>query len=303
MATIIVWGSERDIGRHVSYKSGLGLKLLRDHVVDGYHLTSATTDRVLDIIRREGPVAIYGFTSMLEFLAQDIIDRQLHVERGTVQTAWNGGELLFPSQSELFAQAFHTSIHNRYGGRELSVMACQFHPAGPIEVLRPWLFMEVINEEGRQVSPGETGRLVWTSTVCRGTPFLRYDVEDLGKFTAAHETEAGIDALESIEGRVASVIRFPNGKSINNIYWNHLFKEYPEIRQFQVVIRTDGGLQILLRGSGFTPDRERTLRSILETFMAGLQIEFLWVAQIPLTARGKHVQVVREMASGSARHP
>ena len=35
------------------------------------------------------------------------------------------------------------------------------------------------------------------------------------------------------------VWRAPSGKTINNLYWNHLFKEFFEVRQFQVIIRKD----------------------------------------------------------------
>ena len=55
-------------------------------------------------------------------------------------------------------------------------MACQFQENGPINVLRPWIFLEVVDEQGRQAKPGEPGRLLMTSTVNRATPFLRYEI-------------------------------------------------------------------------------------------------------------------------------
>ncbi len=39
-------------------------------------------------------------------------------------------------------------------------MACQFQENGPINVLRPWIFLEVVDEQGRQATPGEPGRLL-----------------------------------------------------------------------------------------------------------------------------------------------
>jgi phenylacetate-CoA ligase len=163
--------------------------------------------------------------------------------------------------------------------------------------MRPWLFLEVVDERGRPVGPGKSGRLLWTSTVCRGTPFLRYDIGDLGAFEPRHETEAGVAALRELHGRAASLVELPDGRKINTLYWNHLFKECPEVSQFQVVVGTNGQLKLLLKGAGFTPERESRLRQTLCNFLGDVRIAIEWVDEIPLTAQGKRMQVVRESAA------
>jgi phenylacetate-CoA ligase len=154
--------------------------------------------------------------------------------------------------------------------------------------------VEVLDRFGKPCAPGESGRLVWTSTVCRGTPFLRYEVEDWGAFDQSHQEESGIAALASIDGRSAGIWELPNGKRINNLYWNHLFKDFGEVRQFQVVIRTDGGLRFLLRGKPWAPEREAHFRRTYTNFLGDVPAEVHWVEQIPCTSRGKRMQVVRE---------
>jgi phenylacetate-CoA ligase len=294
MPTIIVWGSERDIGKHVGLRNRTADTLFRNHLIDGYHINRGTVARVLDIMRREAPVAIYGFTSMLHFVAEETLAMKAAPRPGSVRAAWNGGEMLFPEQVSVFRSAFGVPILNRYGGRELSQMACQYKEGGPLHILRPWLFMEVLDDRGRPVGPGESGRLVWTSTVCRGTPFLRYDIEDLGVYDREHETEAGIAALRELQGRVASLLQLPDGRKINNIYWNHLFKEFAEVQQFQVTLTREGGLRLLLKGEGFAAGREERVRGTLRGFLGELPVSISWVDKIPLTAQGKLVQVVRE---------
>jgi phenylacetate-CoA ligase len=294
MPLVSVWGSERDIGKNVPQKVKLHYQLTRQYQVDGYSLTDSTTDRVLELIRRNKPVAMYGFTSMLEFVARQVHDRGLTVAPGSVRAAWNGGEMLSEAQAEIFRSAFHVPLFNRYGGRELSTMACQYTDGGPLVLLRPWLMVDVVNEQGKPVGPGESGRLLWTSTVCRGTPFLRYEVEDWGHFRAGDETEAGITALGGIDGRSAGVWRAPSGKTINNLYWNHLFKEFSEVRQFQVIIRKEGTLCFLFRGNGWSPEKEEKFRQTYTRFLGEIPSEIRWVDEIPRTSRGKRMQVVRE---------
>jgi phenylacetate-CoA ligase len=298
MPTIIIWGSERDIGKHTgTWKQRTNARLRNEYLLDGYNLTDQTVDRVLQLTHQLAPVAIMGFTSMLEYVADKVLQRGESVPAGAVAAAWNGGEMLFEHQKELFRHAFGHPLLNLYGGRELSAMACQSREDGPLEVLRPWLYVEVVDDQGKPVAPGEPGRLLWTSTICRGTPFLRYDVGDLGTYSQESCDESGIAALAELQGRVAGLLELPDGRKINNIYWNHLFKEMPEVKQFQVVLKAYGTVNLLLRGSGFTPAREQQLRATLSNFVGPVPVQIDWVQSIPRTAQGKLIQVIREPQS------
>ncbi|HXJ89395.1 MAG TPA: hypothetical protein VMS18_21440 [Candidatus Binatia bacterium] len=294
MPIIIVWGSERDIKKETTLRNRVHGFLRNEILVDGYHLSDETVDRVCRHMVK-GPVAIYGFTSMLEFIARRVLEKKKEIPHGVVRTAWNGGEMLFPEQSEIFQQAFGVPLLNRYGGRELAVMACQFSVGGPLNVMRPWLFLEVLDDDGHPVAPGQVGRLVWTSTICRGTPFLRYEVEDLGTFRACDCDESGVFAIDTLHGRISRLLELPDGRKINNIYWNHFFKEIEEVVQFQVILRKDGSIHILLRGDGFCSEREVQVRALLAHFLGSIPVHLQWVKSIPLTKEGKLVQVYREV--------
>lgn len=294
MPVITVWGSERDIGKQMHWKPRLGNHLLNIHLVHGYGLTRQTAESVANVMRRRGPVVIYGFTSMLQYVAEQILESGTAIPPGAVRAAWNGGEMLFASQSESFQKAFGTPILNSYGGRELSLMAFQPSAGAQLRVTRPWLMVEIVNEQGRPVGPGEPGRLIWTSTMCRGTPFLRYEIEDLGSFDAAGCDESGIFALKELQGRIGGLYKLPDGRTVNNLYWNHLFKGFPEVSQFQVIIKATQGLDILLTGKGFTPARHEELITTAGRFLGPVPLSAKWVDRIPLTKQGKLVQVVRE---------
>lgn len=297
MAMLCVWGSERDIGKSLSRRVRLHHALLRYFLLDGYRLSDETVDRFLALVKRHRPVAAYGFTTMLAYLAERILARGIEIPPGWVKTAWNGGEMLYDDAAAVFQKAFGVPLLNRYGGRELSTMACQFEAGGPLWVMRPWLFLEIVDEHGKPVSPGQSGRLIWTSTICRGTPFLRYDIEDLGASALSLQDESGICGISQLQGRTAGLIELPDGRKINNIYWNHLFKEFPEVRQFQVVVRGATSFRLLLKGTGFTPEREAHLRGILQNFLGNFRLEDIrWVEEIPRTSQGKLIQVVRESA-------
>lgn len=293
MPIICVWGSQRDIGRLQATGKGVSGYMANMHLVHGYNLTDETVDQVLQLIATHRHVALYGFTSMLEFVARRVIERDERPPIGKVTAAWNGGEMLFENQIELFQDAFGIPLSNLYGGRELSVMAYGNARSDSLNIVRPFLYAEIVDDAGKMVEPGKTGRLVWTSTICRGTPFLRYDIGDVACYSAEDRDESGLVGIRELQGRIAGLLALPNGKTINCIYWNHLMKEYAEIEQFQVALRGKT-VEIRLKGGGFTPDRETDFRQTLAHLLEEIPVEIRWLEQIPLTSQGKLVQVVRE---------
>lgn len=294
MPTICLWGSERDIGRQRSRRGRFFNWLENNHLLDGYHLTPATALQVCQLVRQHAPVALFGFSSMLDFLARETLRQGISFSRGEVALAWNGGEMLFPQMSERFQQAFGVPILNYYGGRELSGIAFQPESHAPLRLMRPWIFAELLDDNNRPVPPRTPGRLVLTHTACRGTPFLRYDIGDLAEYEEGDRDLSGLISLRALLGREAGLLTLPDGRTINCIFWNHLFKEYPEIHQFQVVLQKRASLLIRFKGPGFSAECEQRLRHTLNGFLQTTPYEIVWLPQLPLTAQGKLLQVIRE---------
>jgi phenylacetate-CoA ligase len=293
MPTIAIWGSERDIGHSRSLAGRISCFLRNYILVDGYTISDETVDRVVTLINRYPAVALYGFTSMLEFVAKEVLRRGIAVGPGRVKAAWNGGEMLFEHQRDVFLQAFGVPLKNLYGGRELSAMAYESGQDRALTVLRPLLLLEIVNDQGKPASPGEVGRLVFTSTVCRGTPFLRYEVGDLGTYLKEDTDESGIRRIHELHGRTAGMLDMPGGKRISSLFWNHLFKEFTEVEQFQVAFQQRRRLLVRLRGHPWSSDREAAFRAVLER-LGRVEVVVQWLEKIPLTAQGKLVQVVIE---------
>ena len=230
---------------------------------------------------------------MLDFVARAVIEQHIEIPGGSVRTAWNGGEMLFEEQSMRFRKAFGVPILNFYGGRELGPIAYQSEHEGPLKILRPLLFLEIVDESDRPALPGTPGRILLTSTTCRGTPFVRYELGDVGCTSPEHVDESGIRALTELQGRVAGLLRLPDGRTINCIFWNHLFKDYAEIEQFQVVV-TPERIHVRLKGPGMSTDRREALEGVLGRFLGDLPFDVSFTNHIPLTRQGKFEQVIRE---------
>ena len=297
--TVCVWGAQRDIGQGLTgwrgFRHDLTNRLSKLIEVDGFALTDETARRVHEaLLAAGGGAAIYGFSSMLEHVAATVQRRGWRVPRGLVSVAWNGGEMLHDSQVALFEEVFGAPILDYYGGRELGTIAVQQRVGGPRVVARPFVFLELVGDDGRPVEPGQPGRVIVTSTGNSGSPFLRYDIGDVATASTASVDEAGVARLDALLGRVGSVIRLPTGATVSNNYWNHLLKELAGVRQFQVRLRRDGGVRLSFVGQPFDASREAWLRGVLGDFLGPVPVEIAWVDAIAPTAMGKRLQVVVE---------
>ncbi|MEO5823097.1 MAG: hypothetical protein ABIT71_21545 [Vicinamibacteraceae bacterium] len=299
MPTVCVWGAQRDIGQGLTgyrrLRHDLTARLSGLREVDGFALTDDTARRVHEqLLASPGGAAIYGFSSMLDHVAGVVQRRGWRVPPGLVRVAWNGGEMLHDEQVARFRDVFGVPILNYYGGRELGTIAAQREAGGPLHLVRPYVFVELVDDGGVPVGPGRPGRVILTSTDGRGTPFLRYDVGDVATCSAEGFDTSGVTRLDTLLGRAGSVLQLPNGATVSNNYWNHLFKELDEVAQFQVRLRPDGSLRLNFVGGPFGEGREAWLRTVLGGFLGPMPIEIAWVDAIPPTRLGKRLQVVVE---------
>ena len=299
LPTVCLWGSERDIGKQSRFDRRVLRMLKREVLVDGYLLDNATVDKVVAAVARAGSCVMYGFTSMLEFVARELIRRGDTGLRGRLRAAWNGGEMLFPSQSELFERATGVPLQDMYGGREVGAMAYKPSGARCFQDLRPIVHLEVVDDSGHPVAAGATGRLVVTSTLCQGTPFIRYAIGDVAT-VSTDSTAEGLDmpAIERLEGRTAGLIVLPDGRAVNGVFWNHMFKEIPEVERFQVVLLGGLAIDVRYQGRELSEANRSFVLDAIARVLPGWTSELRRVERLPLTREGKLLQILDE--SGEA---
>jgi phenylacetate-CoA ligase len=76
----------------------------------------------------------------------------------------------------------------------------------------------VLDEEGRPVPPGHTGRLVLTDLNNYVFPFIRYHTGDVA--VASEEGFVGGFALvERLDGRSSELLEFPSGRTVSGSLW------------------------------------------------------------------------------------
>ncbi len=142
-------------------------------------------------------------------------------------------------------------VVNRYGSTEqgASMVECQegagFHSLAPDQV-----FHEVVDERsGQRVPEGETGMLLFSHLMRRGTAFLRYRVGDLVSMTSETCPHCGrtCPRITSQPVRSGDVVKI-KGTLVNLQVLKDLLERLPQIDEYQIVI------QPLDKGDPFSMD-------------------------------------------------
>jgi len=281
--------------RAAQLKMDLHTAILRKKMVSAWELHEEKLVELLDEIAKYQPRVIIGYATPLYHLARCALDngKRITPPLGIVSSA----ERLFQHQREMIEKAFETRVFDRYGCREVMLIAaeCERHEGKHLNLEN--VFVEILRG-GRHARPGEPGEVLLTDLVNRSMPLIRYKNEDIATYAGKRcSCGRGLPLLSSVEGRVLDMIVGPEGQLLAGEFFPHLFKDYPTVARFQVHQDKQRAITLkLVPGDGFqaeTPQLvEHTLRRYLgERAVIKIQV----VDDIPLTAAGKHRTTISEV--------
>jgi phenylacetate-CoA ligase len=112
---------------------------------------------------------------------------------------------------ELVKKAFRCRIIDRYSSEEFGPIALQCPKHDHLHLIAPYLYMEVVDEDGKPVPEGELGRIQLTSLTNRAFPLFRYQLGDL-VIAGPPCKHLNWPTIEKVVGRVRDYITGPNGE-------------------------------------------------------------------------------------------
>jgi len=149
----------------------------------------------------------------------------------------------------LIEEVFHAPTAICYAATETGVIGAT-QISGDSYQLFTWdVILELLDDGGRPVSPGETGSVVVTTLANRAMPLIRYaGLADLASF-GTQECVYGV-YLDNIEGRRIEALTRSNGERVNPYLVDAVLADVQGITQYQAIQHTLHDLEII-----FVPDR------------------------------------------------
>lgn len=180
------------------------------------------------------PKAIVGY-------AGNLVDLAMFVRRNPDALTWRSESVvtaadgLRQGQRELLEETLGKRVFLTYGSREFMLIGaeCSEHKGYHLSVDNLWV--EIVDDQGLPVPAGESGRILITDLHNTATPFIRYEIADVGAMSS-EPCSCGLPfpLLERVDGRMQERIELPSGESLTALFIPHLMKEFEWVRAYQV---------------------------------------------------------------------
>ncbi|HEV8511016.1 MAG TPA: hypothetical protein VGQ48_11255 [Gemmatimonadales bacterium] len=239
-------------------------------------------------LERWRPRCLIAYASALGALAE-VVREERQRPRYPTHCFVTGAEKLMPRHRELIEQVYGRPVHERYGSRDVGLMAFQVVAAGDADFEVDWANVFIEPE-----TPGDNSPILVTKLHADGMPMLRYRVGDVAHFPSDSRPGHPALRLREILGREADRVWLADGGWVDGITFPHMFKDQP-VREFQVVQRRDLSVELrLVPARGFTPESQHQILQTVRANLPGLEVRLALMEDIPRTRASKLRPVVSE---------
>ena len=188
-------------------------------------------DDAIDAIVRYRPRLLRSYPATAHRLAVALAERGIDLPLRAVLTT---GEVLHSFQRAAIEAQFRCQVYDAYGGDGMDVAFQCGHSTG-YHINAEAVLVEVLDDAGRPVPPGEVGRIVLTNLNNLAMPFVRYAIGDLGSLAAQPcPCGRGLPLLDHVAGRSSDQLVLPGGRALLMWFFTTLFRQTPGIDAFQV---------------------------------------------------------------------
>lgn len=260
----------------------------------GYHISRANAANYVEALNRYRPQLLTGYANAHYQLARFMLEDRLHLDyrpRALVLSS----EKLTPAMKTTLYAAFGARAYEEFGAVENCVLATECE-RGRLHANPDFGFIEIVDDRGAPVAPGEIGKMICTGLANRTQPLIRYDIGDLAAWSReACPCGRTLPVLDPIVGRLEDVLVGRNGQV--TVRFHGLFINLPNVLEGQVIQEDLDRIRVrVVARDGFSPRDAETIRKRLRDERLGpVQVEVERVPEIERTERGKFRAVINRL--------
>ncbi|ANU10114.1 hypothetical protein BBH88_07255 [Planococcus antarcticus DSM 14505] len=301
--TMVLWGADKEIDKYESsLKVRIMSKIKRLKYLNCWKLDDLIMEKYVEEINNFKPIHILGYAEALNEISKYIIENNIKVN--TPKSIISSAGMLDLKMRENIEKAFNRKVFNRYGSREVGGIAieCELHDGLHISTFSNYL--EIVDENGIEASPGEIGEIVLTSLNNFSFPLIRYRVGDFGKEkNGVCPCGNPFPLLSTLEGRTSDYLVTSNKLKIR--IPTSIFSQIPEIEKYQIIQNELRKINIsILINSKEANDSEsleilkEKIKVVVEEFSENsFDVEVNFTKFIKPTSSGKHRYIINNILS------
>ncbi|MEO6119996.1 MAG: hypothetical protein ABIP12_04835 [Terriglobales bacterium] len=245
-------------------------------------------------VREKRPRIMLAYAQSAVLFAKHVREKKiddLHFE-SIITTS----EVLFPEQRQLLEETFHAKVFNRYGSREVSVLASECDHHQGLHVNADSLLVEI---EADPTIPAPDGKILVTDLLNRSMPLIRYEIGDLGRWAPEPCTcGRGLPMLQDLQGRLTDFLVMPDGRQISGVaLLTCVFADVSELQHVQIVQDTRDEVKLrIVPGVSYEPSVEKRLRERLQHYLqSDVRVSVELCDEVEISASGKRRFVINRI--------
>ncbi len=212
----VIWGAPRDRPADTWRARLRGALLAEPLWLDTAHVTEASLAAFHADLARWKPRIIQAYARAAVLFARYLQARGLTPYRPHALVT--SAEVLEADERRLLEDVFGCPVFNRYGCREVSVVASECPEHSGLHIMAEGLYVEIETPHG-PAGPGEMGAILVTDLLNHAMPLIRYRIGDLGAWAAGTcRCGRGLPRLERVAGRVTDFLVGCDGRLVSGVY-------------------------------------------------------------------------------------
>ena len=207
---------------------------------------------------------------------------------------------------EVIERVFRAPVFNRYGSREVGIIAAECEHHCGLHVIPGVQHVEVLRPDGTQAGPGEIGEVVITPLRNFAMPLIRYRIGDTALWAnKSCSCGRGWPLLETVTGRVTDSFVTRDGSLVHGGYFRLLFFSEDWVGKYQIIQESVDRISIsvvLDTASDAMTQYERRCRNIEEDIhvvMGKCTVDWDIVPDIAPLDSGKYRYVMSKVTKDS----
>ena len=303
-----LWGSMADINQMADSRAQRLTRMLAQEILlNAFRMDDDTMAAYLERLNASSVDHLMAYVDCAEQLAR------YAEKRGTAMRPLKSimacaGTVTEEARRRL-SHVFGATVHNKYGSRDCAEMACECSRGG-LHIYSNLHLIEVVDEAGNRLPPGQHGRLLVTLLENTEFPLIRYEIGDVGALRAGQcACGSPFPLLEEVAGRTSEFLLTADGAYISPVYVRHLIGVVHNpgiVRRFQLVQETPTVYALSLELEAGTPEeiysRVRTdiHRDLHVLLGAGSELTITRQDQIAESASGKFSYTISRVSKRRA---
>jgi phenylacetate-CoA ligase len=285
----VIWGAPHDRPAD-TWRARLRGALLREPLwLDTANITEASMAEFHTALLRYRPRIIQAYARSAVLFARYLQARGLtpHRPHSIVTSA----EMLEADERRLLEDVFGCPVFNRYGCREVSVVASECAAHSGLHIMAEGLYLEIETPHG-PAAPGEMGAILVTDLLNHAMPLIRYRIGDVGAWASGTcPCGRGLPRLERVAGRVTDFLVGCDSRLVSGVYLaTYVIAHRPSLGQVQIRQDKPGAVTYRIKpGRDFHHENDlEYLRATTRRYLgAEMRIDSEVVEELPAEPSGK----------------